>query len=86
MAATDERAEMAAIVREVIGELIAMPIAVLTLNVNRSGGQVSGRFRAGGAVYDYNIKGQDVTYRPIGGSPSSARADGVLDRPHALPQ
>lgn len=80
----DARQEMAGLVREVIGELIHMPIQVLTLNTNRSSGEVTGRFRGGQVIYDYRIKGDDVTYRPMGSEPGKARADGIRDRRHAV--
>lgn len=71
----DIRAEMAAIVKGVIEELIHQPIQVLTLNSSKATGEVTGRFRAAQLVYDYGIKGEDVTYKPLGAGGAQARKD-----------
>jgi hypothetical protein len=77
----DVRQEMATIVRQVIGELIHAPVQVLTLNTRSSSGEVIGRFRSGQTIYDYQIKGENVSYRPMGASVDQARGDGLRDRP-----
>lgn len=75
----DVRAEMAAIVKQVIEELIHQPIQVLTLNSSKATGEVNGRFRAAQLVYDYGIKGEEVTYKPIGFSGGQSKQDSGTD-------
>lgn len=61
----DRKKEMASIVRSVIQELLHQQIQIMTLNSSRATGTVSGRFRSGSLVYDYSIKGDDVSYKPV---------------------
>jgi hypothetical protein len=64
----DVRQETASLVKSIIDELIHESVQLLTLNLVRSTGQITGRFRAGRLVYDYKIAGDNVAYTPIGGS------------------
>ena len=61
----DAKQEMALIVKELIEELLSASITITTLNSNRATGVVDGRFRSGALVYDYKIRGDDVSYKPI---------------------
>jgi hypothetical protein len=61
----DAKQEMASIVKDLIEELLSAPITITTLNSNQATGAVDGRFRSGALVYDYRIKGDNVSYKPI---------------------
>ena len=65
--------EMARLVREELLTLI-QPVQLLSVNPNRSTGEVSGRFRSSGMLFDYAIKGSTVRYRPVGASGSRSDA------------
>lgn len=67
--------EMARLVREELLTLI-QPVQLLSVNPNRSTGEVSGRFRSSGMLFDYAIKGGTVRYRPVG---SGGRRDSAGD-------
>ena len=65
--------EMARLVREELLTLI-QPVTLLSVNPERSTGKITGRFRSSGMLFDYNIGGQTVSYKPVGAG-RSARAD-----------
>ena len=65
--------EMARLVREELLTLI-QPVTLLSVNPERSTGKITGRFRCSGMLFDYNIGGQTVSYKPVGAG-RSARAD-----------
>ena len=67
------RNEMARLVREELLTLI-QPVTLLSVNPERSTGKITGRFRSSGMLFDYNIGGKTVSYKPVGGG-RSARAD-----------
>lgn len=66
-------------VAEVLSEFIS-PVQLLTLDTNSKTGEVSGRFRSGPMVFTYKIRGQRVSYSPLGGSKQEAKAQGAADR------
>jgi hypothetical protein len=57
--------EVARLVRDELMTLI-QPVALLSVNPNRKTGEVTGRFRSSGMLFDYKIGGSTVTYRPVG--------------------
>ena len=65
--------EMARLVREELLTLI-QPVTLLSVNPERSTGKIAGRFRSSGMLFDYNIGGKTVSYKPVGAG-RSARAD-----------
>lgn len=66
---------MARLVREELLSWI-QPVQLLSLNPNRQSGEVSGRFRSSGMLFDYSIKGGTVSYKPVG---TSGRKDAISD-------
>lgn len=68
--------EMARLVREELLTLI-QPVTLLSVNPRRTTGEVSGRFRSSGMLFDYTIKGGTVRYRPVGSGIDRADAAGV---------
>jgi hypothetical protein len=63
--------EIARLVRAELSTLI-QPVQLLSVNPVRSSGEVSGRFRSNGMLFDYTIGGGTVRYRPVG---SGGRTD-----------
>jgi len=57
--------EIARLVREELLTLI-QPVRLMTVNPDRGTGEVSGRFRSNGVLFDYSIGSGSVTYRPVG--------------------
>ena len=57
--------EIARLVREELLTLIR-PVQLLSVNPSKSTGEVSGRFRSNGVLFDYSIGGGTVRYRPVG--------------------
>lgn len=67
--------EIARLVREELLTLIR-PVQLLSVNPSKSTGEVSGRFRSNGVLFDYSIGGGTVRYRPVGaGDDRSDSAD-----------
>jgi hypothetical protein len=65
-------------VREELLTLIR-PVQLLSVNPSKATGEVSGRFRSNGILFDYSIQGGTVTYRPVGaGGGRSDSADPVI--------
>ncbi len=60
------RAEIASIVTAELDRQFRQPIQLLSLNSSRATGAVTGRFRSGQMVFGYQIKGERVSYQPIG--------------------
>jgi hypothetical protein len=79
----DNRAEMAVIVSQELQKLI-QPVQVLTLNPNRSTGEVSGRFRSNELIFEYSIKDGGISYAPLRGTPAAAREDAMRSRGDAV--
>ena len=69
------------IVRLVKAELSALiqPVQLLSVNPTRATGEVAGRFRSNGILFDYKIGGGTVSYRPVGSSGRSDAAGGLDD-------
>lgn len=65
---------MARLVRAALMEFI-QPVQLLSIDADKASGAVTGRFRSGEMVFDYQIKGEQVVYGPIGGSRSDADGD-----------
>jgi chloramphenicol 3-O-phosphotransferase len=63
--------EMARLVRDELITLI-QPVQLLSVNPNSKTGAVTGRFRSSGLLYDYNIGGGRVRYKPVGQGRSDA--------------
>lgn len=57
--------EIARLVREELLTLI-QPVQLLSVNPSKGTGDVSGRFRSNGVLFDYTIGGGTVRYRPVG--------------------
>lgn len=57
--------EIARLVREELLTLIR-PVQLMTVNPSKSTGEVSGRFRSNGVLFDFRIGGGTVRYRPVG--------------------
>lgn len=57
--------EIARLVREELLTLIR-PVQLLSVNPSKGTGDVSGRFRSNGVLFDYTIGGGTVRYRPVG--------------------
>ena len=57
--------EIARLVREELLTLIR-PVQLLSVNPSKGSGEVSGRFRSNGVLFDYSIGGGTVRYRPVG--------------------
>lgn len=71
--------EIARLVREELLTLIR-PVQLMSVNPSRATGEVSGRFKSNGVLFDYSIKGGTVTYRPVGaGGGRSDSADHVVE-------
>lgn len=67
--------EIARLVREELLTLI-QPVQLLSVNPSKGTGEVSGRFRSNGVLFDYTIGGGTVRYRPVGaGGDRSDAAD-----------
>lgn len=66
--------EMARLVREELLTLI-QPVQLLSVNPTRATGEVSGRFRSSGMLFDYSIKGGRVSYKPLGAGGRKDSAD-----------
>lgn len=62
--------EIARLVREELLTLIR-PVQLMTVNPSKSTGEVSGRFRSNGVLFDYSIGSGTVRYRPVGGGDRS---------------
>ena len=60
------RGEIASIVTAELKRQFRQPIQLLSLNSSRATGAVTGRFRSGQMVFGYQIKGERVSYQPIG--------------------
>ncbi len=60
------RGEIASIVTAELERQFRQPIQLLSLNSSRATGAVTGRFRSGQMVFGYQIKGERVSYQPIG--------------------
>lgn len=77
--------EIARLVREELSSLI-QPVQLLSVNPSRTTGEVSGRFRSNGMLFDYAIKGGTVRYRPVGSGSQAgaARRDGYEEVMAAL--
>lgn len=70
--------EMARLAREELLSWI-QPVQLLSLNPDRQTGEVSGRFRSSGMLFDYSIKDGTVSYKPVGAKGRSDAAEhGVL--------
>lgn len=67
--------EIARLVREELLTLIR-PVQLMSVNPSKGSGEVSGRFRSNGVLFDYTIGGGTVRYRPLGGR-GGDRADAV---------
>lgn len=69
--------EMARLVRAELSTLI-QPVQLLSVNPTKATGEVSGRFRSNGMLFDYKIAGGTVRYRPVGSGAqeSPSRRDG----------
>lgn len=67
--------EMARLVREELLTLI-QPVQLLSVNPRKATGEVAGRFRSNGTLFDYAIKGGTVRYHPLG---SGGRRDSASD-------
>lgn len=67
--------EIARLVREELLTLI-QPVQLLAVNPNKSTGEVAGRFRSNGVLFDYTIGGGSVRYRPVGSGGERADAAG----------
>lgn len=70
--------EIARLVRAELSTLI-QPVQLLSVNPARSSGEVSGRFRSNGMLFDYKIGGGTVRYRPVGSGGRSDAADPLAD-------
>lgn len=68
--------EMARLVREELLTLI-QPVQLLSVNPSKATGEVSGRFRSNGTLFDYAIKGGTVRYRPLGSGGRQDSADEI---------
>ena len=79
-AANDVRDEMAAIVRREIERQFRQPVQLLSLLSSSTTGVVSGRFRSGQMVFAYQVKGQTVSYGPIGAGADQGRQDSTTDQ------
>ena len=66
--------EMARLTKEELSSWI-QPVQLLSLNPNRATGEVSGRFRSSGMLFDYSIKGGTVAYKPVGNGPARKDAE-----------
>jgi hypothetical protein len=75
----DQRQEIARMTAEVLSEFIS-PVRLLTLDTDSKTGEVSGRFRSGPMVFTYKIKGERVSYSPLGGTKQEAAAKGKAER------
>lgn len=70
--------EIARLVREELLTLIR-PVQLMSVNPSKATGEVSGRFKSNGVLFDYSIQGGTVTYRPVGsGGSRSDSADHVV--------
>jgi hypothetical protein len=70
--------EIARLVREELLTLIR-PVQLMSVNPSKATGEVSGRFKSNGVLFDYSIQGGTVTYRPVGsGGGRSDSADHVV--------
>ncbi len=74
------RSEIASIVRAEIESQFRQPVQLLSLNSTRATGAVSGRFRSGQMVFDYLVKGQTVSYGPIGAGAAQGRQDSTTEQ------
>ena len=63
--------EMARLVQEELLTLI-QPVQLLSVNPRRTTGEVLGRFRSSGMLFDYAIKGGTVRYKPVGAGRNDA--------------
>lgn len=84
--------EIARLVREELLTLIR-PVQLISVNPSKATGEVSGRFRSNGILFDYAIKGGTVTYRPVGSGGSRTDSadhvvgpDGRLDAARGKPR
>lgn len=66
--------EIARLVREELLTLIR-PVQLLSVNPSKDTGDVSGRFRSNGVLFDYTIGGGTVRYRPVGAGGGGDRSD-----------
>jgi hypothetical protein len=67
------QAEIASIVAAELKRQFRQSIQLLTLNSSRATGAVTGRFRSGQMIFNYQIKGEKVSYQPIGAEPAGPR-------------
>jgi predicted ABC-type ATPase len=81
----DQRLEMAQLTREVLLDFI-QPVQLLTIDADQATGAVSGRFRSGPLLFEYKIKGEKVSYSPLGGTEKAATRAGEKDQGKALPK
>lgn len=66
---------MARLTKEELSSWI-QPVQLLSLSPNKSTGSITGRFRSSGILFDYQIKGETVSYKPVGsGSGRNDAAD-----------
>ena len=70
--------EIARLVRAELSTLI-QPVQLLSVNPTKATGDVSGRFRSNGMLFDYTIGGGTVRYRPVGSGGRTDAADALAD-------
>lgn len=76
---------MARLVQQALLEFIR-PVQLLTVEADEKTGAISGRFRSGPLLFDYTIKGEKVSYRPLGSGEKGAKAAGEAARPTEAPR
>jgi len=77
--------EIARLVREELLTLIR-PVQLLSVNPSKDTGDVSGRFRSNGVLFDYTIGGGAVRYRPVGAGGGGDRSDATDQEVWASPR